>query len=320
MRWKTWLAIAATSAVALYAIPASAQSTQVTRFVSGSTPGGGVDTLSRVLSDSMAASMGRTIIVENKPGAGYTIATDHVAKSKPDGNTVLITFNVQPTFGLVGSKLSFDPVKDFRAVGMIATTPYVIVANPNLPGADLKQALALAKTQGRSLTFGSIGLGTPQHLMMERLKAQTGVDIRMIHYKGVSAMMDVIGGTVDFSLLTPSSSEAQVKNGRLKALAVSSPNRLPELPNVATVAEQGYQGFISDGWYAMMLPAKTPPAIVQAYNKALNEALVQPTVRDRMRALNATPAPGTPEVLDQLIRDDAKTWRKVIEDNKIKAE
>ncbi|MBH1964377.1 MAG: tripartite tricarboxylate transporter substrate binding protein [Comamonadaceae bacterium] len=320
MRWKTWLAMAAASAVALYAVPALAQPTQVTRFVSGSTPGGGVDTLSRVLSDSMATSMGRTIIVENRPGAGYTIATDYVAKSKPDGNTVLITFNVQPTFGLVGSKLAFDPVKDFRAVGMIATTPYVIVAHPNLPGADLKQVLALAKTQGRSLTFGSIGLGTPQHLMMERLKAQTGVDIRMIHYKGVSAMMDVIGGTVDFSLLTPSSSEAQVKNGRLKALAVSSPNRLPELPNVATVAEQGYQGFISDGWYAMMLPARTPTAIVQAYNKALNEALAQPTVRDRMRALNATPAPGAPEALDQLIREDAKTWRKVIEDNKIKAE
>lgn len=268
----------------------------------------------------MAASLGRTIIVENKPGAGYTIATDFVAKSKPDGNTVLITFNVHPTFGLLGPKLGFNPVKDFRAVGMIATTPYIIVANPALPGANLKEALALAKTQGRTLNFGSIGLGTPQHLMIERLKSQTGVDIRMIHYKGIQAMTDVIAGIVDFSVMTPSSSAAQIKSGRLKALAVTSPERLPELPDTPTVREQGYEGFVSDGWYAMMVPAKTPITIVKAYNKALNDALNLPAVRDRLRKLNAKPDPGTPEVLDRINREDMKLWRQVIADNKIVAE
>jgi len=320
MNWKAWVAASAVSVISTVALPASAQSNQVTRFVSGSAPGGGVDVLSRILAEHMGSAMGRTIIVENKPGAGYTIATDYVAKSRPDGSTVLITFNVQPTFGLLGPKLGFDPVKDFRAVGMIATTPYVIVANPNLPGANLKQALALAKTQGRSLNFGSIGLGTPQHLMIERLKAQTGVDIRMIHYKGVTAMTDVISGIVDFSVLTPSSSAAQVKSGRLKALAVTSPERLQELPDTPTAKEQGYESFISDGWYAMMLPAKTPTEIVRAYNKALNDALALPAVRERMAKLNATPAPGTPEALDRINREDAQMWRKVIAENKIKAE
>ncbi|MFT3778952.1 MAG: tripartite tricarboxylate transporter substrate binding protein [Ottowia sp.] len=317
MHWKTWLAAAASSFLAL---PAMAQSNQVTRFVSGSAPGGGVDVLSRIIAEPMAASMGRSIIVENKPGAGYTIATDHVAKSKPDGNTVLITFNVHPTFGLLGPKLGFDPVKDFRAVGMIATTPYVIVANPKLPGDNLKEAIALAKTQGRSLNNGSIGAGTPQHLMMERLKNQTGVDIRMIHYKGVQAMTDVIGGVVDMSVLTPSSTITNIKSGRLKALAVTSTQRLPELPDTPTAKELGYEGFISDGWYAMMLPAKTPTDIVQAYNKALNDALNQPSVRERLAKLNATPAPGTPEVLDRINREDTQLWRKVIQDNKIEAE
>lgn len=317
MKWKAWVAA---SAIAATALPAVAQGNQVTRFVSGSTAGGGVDTISRILAESMGPMLNRTIIVENKPGAGYTIATDFVAKSKPDGNTVLITFNVHPAFGLLGSKLSFDPVKDFRAVGMIATTPYVIVANPNLPGSNLKEALALAKTQGRPVNYGSIGMGTPQHLMIERLKTQTGVDIRMIHYKSVTVMTDVISGIVDFSVLTPSSSAAQVKSGRLKALAVTSAQRLPELPDTPTVKEQGYEGFVSDGWYAMMLPAGTPSDIVQAYNKALNDTLNLPAVRERLSKLNATPAPGKPEALDRLNRDDAQLWRKVIADNKIVAE
>lgn len=317
MRWKIWFVAVVAS---VFALPVMAQSNQVIRFVSGSTPGGGVDVLSRIIAEPMAASLGRTIIVENKPGAGYTIATDFVAKSKPDGDTVLITFNVHPTFGLLGPKLGFDPVRDFRAVGMIATTPYIIVANPNLPGANLKEVLALAKTQGRSLNFGSIGLGTPQHLMIERLKTQTGVDIRMIHYKGIQAMMDVIAGTVDFAVMTPSSSAAQIKSGRLKALAVTSAERLPELSDTPTAKEQGYEGFVSDGWYAMMVPAKTPKATVQAYNKALNDALNLPTVRDRLGKLNAKPDPGTPEVLDRINREDTKLWRQVIADNKIVAE
>lgn len=313
-------ALLAAAALATVTLPTWAQSNQIIRFVSGSTPGGGVDTLTRILAEPMGAALGRNIVVENKPGGNYTIATDHVAKAKPDGNTVLITFNVQPTFGLIGPKLGFDPVKDFRAVGMIATTPYVMVAHPKLPGTNLKEVLALAKAQGRTLTFGSIGLGTPQHLMTERLKRQTGVDIQMIHYKGVSAMLDVIGGHIDLSLQTPSSSVSNVKDGRLKALAVTSSERLAELPEISTTAEQGYQDFIRDGWYAMMLPAGTPDNITQNYNKVLNDVLARPEIRERLLKLNATPAPGTPAVLDRTLREDAERWRQVIAENKIVAE
>lgn len=317
MHWNTKLAAAAFSLLAL----APAQGQQVVRFISGSSPGGGLDTIARAVAEPMGAILKRTIIVESKPGASYNIAADYVAKAAPDGNTVLLTFNVHPIAGALYPKLPFDPVKDLRAVGMIATTPYAVVANPSLPGNNLKEMIALAKVQGRSPTFASIGLGTPQHLMIERLKAQTGVPIRMVHYKSAAAAQtDVIAGHVDFSLLTPSSSEAQAKAGRLKVLAVTSAQRLPQFPDVPTVAETGYKGFVTDGWYAMMLPAKTPAATVKAYNDALNQALATPAIRERLRSLGATPTPGKPEVLDRQIREDAAMWRKVIVENNIKPE
>ncbi len=312
--------LATATALTVFSL-AGAHAQAVTKFVTGSSPGGGLDTLARAVAEPMAISMKRTIIVESKPGAAYNIAADYVAKAQADGNTVLLTFNVHPIAGALNPALPYDPVKDFRSVGMIATTPYTVVANPKMPGSNLKEMIALAKTQGRSPTFASVGLGTPQHLMLERLKAQTGVDIRMVHYKSAAAAMtDVIAGHVDFSLLTPGLSEPQVKAGKIKVLAVTSAARLPQFPDAPTATEAGYQGFVTDGWYAMMLPAKTPPEIVKAYNAALNQALTSPAVRDRILALGATPAPGTPEVLDKTIRDDEIMWRTVIKQQNIKPE
>jgi tripartite-type tricarboxylate transporter receptor subunit TctC len=318
-RSKTFWRAAAGVLTAVLVAPVQAQ--QVVRLVTGSSPGAGTDTVARVVAEAMGPLLKKTVIVESKPGAAYNIAADYVAKAPPDGNTVLVTFNVHPIAGALNPHLSYDPVKDFRAIGMIAATPYVIVANPSLPGTNLKEMIALAKTQGSSPTFGSIGLGTPQHLMMERLKGQTGVNVRMVHYKSATqAMTDVIAGHVDFSLLTVSTAEAQVKSGKLKVLAVTTPQRMQQFPDAPTIAETGYKDFITDGWYAMMLPSRTPPAIVQAYNGALNEVLGMPAVVERLRTLGATPVPGTPEVLDRRVREDAAMWRKVITANNIKPE
>jgi tripartite-type tricarboxylate transporter receptor subunit TctC len=304
---------------AILLVPVQAQ--QVTRFVTGSSPGAGTDTVARVVAEAMAPLLKKTVIVENKPGAAYNIAADYVAKAPADGSTALVTFNVHPIAGALNPNLSYDPVKDFRAVGMIAATPYVIVAKPSLPGGNLKEMVALSKTQGRSPTFGSIGLGTPQHLMMERLKGQTGVDIRMVHYKSATqAMTDVIAGHVDFSLLTVSTAEAQVKSGKLKVLAVTTPQRMQQFPDAPTIAETGYKDFITDGWYALMLPGKTPPSTVKAYNDALNQALANPSAIERLHAVGATPMPGTPDVLDRRVREDAAMWRKVITAHNIKPE
>jgi tripartite-type tricarboxylate transporter receptor subunit TctC len=155
--------------------------------------------------------------------------------------------------------------------------------------------------------------------MMEGVKGQTGADINMVHYKSaVQAQSDVVGGHADLSLLTPSALiESQAKEGRLKVLAVTSSERLPAYPNVATVTEMGYQGFVKNGWYAMMLPAKTPSAVVTAYNEALKKVLATPALQERLRTIGSIPTPSGPEVLDQRIPADSGMWRKIISDNKI---
>lgn len=302
-------------------VVASAQAQDVTRFVTGSSPGSGVDTVARLLAEPMAGLLDRTVIVENKPGAAYNIAAGFVARAAADGRTVLVTFNVHPIAKALNPTIAFDPVRDFRAVGMVAATPYVVAANPSLPGTSLKETIALAKTQGRALNFGSLGIGTPQHLMIERLRTQTGADIRIVHYKSATqAMTDVMAGHLDFSLLTVSTAEAQIKANKLKPLAVTSDRRLAAFPEAPTIGESGYRDFISNGWYAMFLPARTPDAVVQAYNDALNKALALPSVRDRLSAIGASATPGTPQDLDRRVREDEAMWRKVIVDNRIRPE
>lgn len=290
-------------------------------FVTGSAPGGGVDNVTRFLAESMGAIMGRTIVVDNRPGASYTIAAAHVARAAPDGNTALVTFNVHPAAGALIPNLPFDPLNSFRAVGKVATTPYALVASPSLQGDTIKEVIDLAKKDGRSLSFASIGLGTPQHLMLERLKQQTGADIIMAHYSNPSqGQLDVMAGRVDFTLSTIAFCEPHVASGKMKVLAVTSDERLPVFPDAITVKEAGYEGFITDGWYALMLPAKTPDAIVKQYNDALEQALATPALQERFRAANLTPTPGEPEVLTQLIEHELGMWREIIAERGIKAE
>lgn len=295
------------------------QAQQVTKFVTGSAPGAGTDYVTRLLADSMGPILGRNIIVENRPGASYTIAASQVAKAAPDGNTALLTFNVHPATGALHPDLPFDPVQSFRAAGKVATTPYAVVANPSLPGSDLREMIELASKDGRSLTFASIGLGTPQHLMIERLKQQTGIDIVMAHYSNASqGQIDVMAGVVDFMISTIAFCEPHVKAGKLKVLAVTSDERLQTFPDAVTVKEAGYEGFITDGWWALLLPANTPDDVVKTYNDALNQALEMPALREKFHAANLVPAPSTPEELGQLIEHDVAMWKKVITEQGIK--
>lgn len=297
----------------------AAQAQPVTKFVTGSAPGAGTDTVTRLLAESMGPILGHNIIVENRPGASYTIAASYVAKAAPDGNTALLTFNVHPATGALHPDLPFDPVHSFRAAGKVATTPYAVVANPALPGSNLRDMIELARKEGRSLTFASIGLGTPQHLMVERLKQQTGVDIIMVHYSNASqGQIDVMAGVVDFMISTIAFCEPHVKAGKLKVMAVTSEQRLPIFPDAATVKETGYEGFITDGWWALLLPANTPDDVVRTYNDTLNQALALPSLREKFHAANLVPAPSTPDELGQLIEHDVAMWKKLIREQGIK--
>lgn len=290
-------------------------------FVTGSAPGGGVDNVTRFLADSMGAIMGRNIVVDNRPGASYTIAAAHVARAAPDGNTALVTFNVHPAAGALIPDLPFDSVKSFRAVGKVATTPYALVSSPSLRGDNIREVIELAKKEGRSLSFASIGLGTPQHLMLERLKQQTGADIIMAHYSNPSqGQLDVMAGRVDFTLSTIAFCEPHVKSGKMKVLAVTSDERLPVFPDAMTIKEAGYEGFVTDGWYALMLPAKTPDSIVKTYSDALNQALETPALQERFRAANLAATPGEPEVLSELIEHELAMWKEIIAERGIKPE
>jgi tripartite-type tricarboxylate transporter receptor subunit TctC len=318
MSWV--LKVAAFAAAASLSFAAHSQ--QVIRIVTGGTPGDSMDLLSRGIAEPLGQLLNRTVIVENKPGGSFTIAASYAAKAAPDGNTILITFNVHPLSSLAFPNLNYDPVADFRAVGRIATVPYVVFSHPSLPGSNLKEMLELAKKQGRSPSFATIGPATPHNLMMEGVKGQMKADFRTVHYKsGSPAQTDVIAGHVDFSLLSRTSMiESAVKAGKLKVLAVTSAARLPEYPDAPTVAELGLQGFVADGWYAMLVPAKTPASIVTTYNEALNKVLAMPAMQERLRTLGAIATPGAPDVLDHQMRADAAMWRKIIADNNLKLE
>lgn len=237
-------------------------------------------TLARLIAEELAGSLGRPVIVENKPGASSNIAADFVARAPADGNTTLFIYNAHPSIKLLYPHLPPIQWPTFRSAGMLAGTPYLRVANPSVPGQTLSEALALAKHSGKPLTFASPGMGSPQHLMAERLRLQSGVPITMVHYKGLApGQADVIAGHVDFTISSVALGLPHVKAGKAKVLAVTSEARLPQLPAVPTVKESGVAGFVSLGWMGLLLPAKTPAALATRYNQQINRILGKPEVK-----------------------------------------
>lgn len=314
----SWI-VAALVAIALPS--AWAQDARPLRVIVGFQPGGSLDQFARLLANEMAGGIGRPVIVENRPGADGNIAADQVAKAAPDGLTMLATFNTHPLLSALYPHLPFDPLADFRAVGFIATTPYLLVARPDLPGRRLAEVLDKARAEGRVLSFATVGAGSPQHLSAERLRASTTVPITIVHYKGgAPALTDVMGGHVDIMLVTVALGLQPVKAGKLKLLAVSSERRLASLPDVPTIAEQGFEGFVSEGWYGFLLPARTAPEIVRRYNDELNRALRSQRVREGLDSGGAAAYPSTPEQMEQRMREEQRVWAKVVRDAGIKIE
>ena len=307
--------------IGLGTVTASAQNARPLRIVVGFAPGGGSDTVTRLMAAEMSKSLGRVVIVDNKAGANGNIAANEVAKASPDGNTLLATFNTHPVLAALYPHLPFDPVGDFRAVVLLAATPYLLVANPAVPGTNLADVLARAQTDGRTLSFATVGSGSPQHLSIERLKATTPVPITVLHYKGgAPAQNDVLAGHVDMMLATVALALPHVKAGKLKVLAVSSAQRLASLPDVPTFIQSGVEGFVSEGWYGFLAPSKTPTDLVRRYNQEVNRALALPRVRTALQAMGAEPLGGTPEEMERRMQGEQRVWTKIIRDNAIKPE
>ncbi|MDR2366386.1 MAG: tripartite tricarboxylate transporter substrate binding protein [Zoogloeaceae bacterium] len=278
-------------------------------------PGGACDTIARIYGEKLAEELKQPVIIENKPGAGTAIAAEFAARSSPDGYTLSVAPAGQLTLlPNLNKKVAYDSFRDFAPISLLASVPNIIAANPALSVNTLQELITLAKNKPGKITYSSCGSGTLCHLTGERFKTQTGVDLLHIPYKGSApAITALLGGEVDLAFDTQTVLSPQIRAGKVKALAITSTERSPLLPDVPTAAEAGLPGFVIEGWFSLVAPAATPEAIVKKLNGALKAASQSSAVREKLTAQGLTTLHSTPEELARLIRNDHAVWAKVIQ-------
>jgi len=287
---------------------------QAIRIVVTFTPGGAPDILARVLAESWQQSLGVPVLVENRPGYGGNIGAEVVARSEPDGYTLLIgTVGIHAINGALYEKMSFHPINDFTPISFLASTPNVLVVNKRLGVSNLHELIELAKAKPNELTFGSSGVGTSLHMSGELFKEMTGVQIRHIPYKGrAQSLPDLISGRISMLFDNLSSSLPLIKAGEVQALAVTTLKRSPAAPEISTMAEQGLPGFEATSWFSLMAPANLPLVLQQSLNALTRQTLNQPELRNKLLASGLDPAPGSPQDLSRLIQSETNKWARVI--------
>lgn len=299
--------------LALGAAPALAQSfpARPLRLVVGYPTGGPYDPISRTLGQKMAEFLGQPVVVDFRPGAAGAIGADHVAKSAPDGYTMLF---MGPAFMIAPSvaKLPYDTLKDFAAIGQVATGYDLLVVNPALPVRSVKELIALAKRNPGKLTYASSGTGGPLHLLAELFKINTGIDMLHVPYKGAGpAVTDVIGGHVDLMFIGITAAIPHLKSGKLRGLAISADRRVASLPEVPTMTEAGLAKSGTDPATGLLAPSATPKEVIALLNGALVKALQSAEIKERFDAMLIAPRPGTPEAFSALMRNQIAVWAKV---------
>ncbi len=292
------------------------------RIIVPFTPGGSTDILARALGQALHETWRVPVVVENKPGAGGVIGAEAAAKAAADGYTLFMghigTLAVNPT---LYPKLPYDAVKDFAPVALVAMVPNVLVVNPQLPARSIVELIALAKSKPGTLAYSTGGTGSAAHLAMEYFKLQSGTDVLHVPYKGASpAITDVIGGQVSMTMTGLPPLLAQIKAGKLRALGVASSKRLAQLPEVPTIAEAGLPGFEASQWYGIVVPARTPPEIVEKLAAEIRRSLARPELKKQLEAEGALPAALGPAEFGRLIRSEIERWAKVIRAAHIQAE
>lgn len=292
------------------------------RLIVPFTPGGSTDILARSIGTELTKAWGQSVVIENIAGAGGSIGADKAAKSPADGYTLLMghigTLAVNPS---LYPKLPYNPLKDFAPVAWVARVPNVLVVNTSVPAKNVQELVALAKSKPGQLSYGSGGNGSAANLATEYFKMQTQTAIVHIPYRGTApAVTDLMGGQIQMLFTGAPAVMGQVKNGQLRALAVSSPKRLEALPDLPTVAEAGYKNFEADQWYGVVAPAGTPRDIVLKLNQQINIALNSPELKKRLNTEGAVATPETPEVFGKLIAQEIERWRPVITSGRVKAD
>ena len=293
---------------------------QPVRMVVTFPPGGSADAVVRMIVPRLSEKLGQQVVVDNRPGAGGNIGLTLVARAPADGYTLGVgAAGALSANSSLYAQMPFDPLKDLKPVSGLAAIPFVLVGSPTLPARNLKDLLALAKSQPGKLSIAHGGNGTAMHLSAALLAQMADVDVVQVPYKGSGpAALDVLAGNVPLAVVDLPAALQQIRAGKLVAYAVTSPQRLPQLADVPTVAEAGLPGYESIGWFGVVAPAGTPQAIVQRLNTEINDALNDEKIKARMRDLGVEPMPGRVEAFDGYIRSEPTTWAKVIRQAYIK--
>jgi tripartite-type tricarboxylate transporter receptor subunit TctC len=283
--------------------------------------GGPTDVLTRAIADKLGAALGQPIVVENKPGAGGAIGADFVAKSAPDGYTLVMATTSTHSIGPYLAKLPYDPQKDFTPIVWVGNATNILVVPPSLGVNTVQELIALAKKDPGRLNYATSGVGTVVHLTSEHFADMAGVKLTHVPYKGVQlSIPDLLSGQVSMLFDNIMTAQTHIKSGKLKALGISSLKRSPLVPDVPTIAESGLPGFESVTWFGVFGPAGTPKAVVERMNAEVNKALADPAIRERFAMLGFEPAGGTPAEFASVVQRDAAKWSKVIKDASVKAE
>ena len=291
------------------------------RIVVGLAPGGGTDIVTRMVAQKLGPQIGQQIVVDNRPGAGGNVAAELVARAAPDGHTLIVVTASHAVNPSLYKKMAYDPLKDFAAITQLTSQPYLFVVNPSVPARSVKEFVTLAKGSKDGITYASSGAGLLGHLGMELLRTQASFKAVHVPYKGAGpALIDTVAGQVDAFFPTIISGLPQVKSGRLRAIGVTTLKRSPLLPDVATVAEQGFPGFEVSGWYALLAPAAAPKEVLQYLHKETVKVLTLADIKSRMEADGAEPVGNEPERFARYIEAEMVKWAKVVKDSGARAD
>jgi tripartite-type tricarboxylate transporter receptor subunit TctC len=319
-----WLAAALALFAAVIVAAAQAQTypTRVVRLVVAFPPGGPTDFVARLLADKLKTLLGQTVVVENKGGANGVIGADYVAKSEPDGHTLFLTTTgaVAITPGM-RNDMPYQTMRDFAPITLVVRNTTILVVKPDHPAASAKDLAAMAKAQPNAIAFASTGVGSMPHLAIELFQAAAGVKFVHVPYRGAAqAITDVLGGQVQALFADTPALMSQIAGGRLRAIGAASDNRSEVLPDVATLAEQGFPNTHADNWYGLLAPSRTPPSVLAKIHDAFTKALNDPDVHRKLLDSGAVPIPSSPEVFGKLLQSELVRWGRVVKEHGIKEE
>jgi len=324
LKMKKWLSgvLVCLSGVSIAGL-AHAQSwpTKPIKLIVPYPPGGGTDVIARIVQEPLAKELGQQVIIDNRGGAGGSIGSALAAQSPSDGYTVLFTLSSHTINPAIYTKLPFDTEKDFSSVVTVASLPQILVANPNFPAKTVKEVIEMAKAKPGTISYASVGNGSPGHLAGAMMATDAGVDMTHIPYRGGGpAVTDVIAGQVPLLWVSIPAAAQFVKAGKLRALAVSTVKRSAVFPDVPTMVESGFKGFEVDSWYAMFVPAKTPQTIIDRLNKATVNVLAQPEVKEKLLGQGAEAVGDTPAQLSGVVKKEIAKWKQVVKSANIKVD